>query len=190
MTVNCGALQGMTDASCTGPALERKVRQSLHRHIRVGVDEMGRLLAAPSGVAFFLIAFCSSALARTCEDCGSSNVARLDVTSAVDTATSFVIATVRKLRPAYDVQIVEGESFDESLSVAEYAAAYDARDGQLSTELPGFRHRYEWQLTYRDDVAANIAQSSRSARRAGTDVTLDDSWVFGLRFELDYGWKR
>jgi hypothetical protein len=151
---------------------------------------MGRFSAAPFGAAFFLTAFCSSALAQACEDCESRNIARLDVTSAVDTAVSFVVASVRKLRPSYDVEIVEGDAVGKPRTVAEYAAAYDARDGQPNMELPGFRHRYEWQLTYRDDVTQPVAQPSQSARLFGTDVTLDDSWVFGLRFELEYGWKR
>lgn len=151
---------------------------------------MGRFSAAAYGAAFFLIAICSSPLAQACEDCEARNIASLDVTSAVDTAISFVVATVRKLKPSYDVLIVEGNDAGEPLTVAEYAAAFDARDGQASAELPGFRRRYEWQLTYRDDTAATVAQPSQSERLLGTDVTLDDSWVFGLRFELDYGWKR
>ncbi len=152
---------------------------------------MGRISAAAFGAAFFLTAICSSARAQACENCESRNAtARLDVTSAVDTAVSFVVATVRRLRPSYDVEIVEGDVVGEPLTVAEYAAAYDARDGQPNSELPGFRRRYQWQLTYRDDVTAAVAQPSQSARLFGADVTLDDSWVFGLRFELDYGWKR
>lgn len=151
---------------------------------------MERSPAAAPGAAFFLIAICSSPLAQACEGCESRKVARLDVTSAVDTAVSFVVATVRKLHPAYDVQIVEGDAVGKPLTVAEYAAGFDARDGQRSVELPGFRRRYEWQLTYRDELTENIAQPSQSEHLPGTDVTLDDSWVFGLRFELDYGWKR
>lgn len=155
---------------------------------------MGRFPAAARAAAFFLIAICSSPLAQACEDCASRDTARLDVTSAVDTAVSFVVATVRKLNPSYDVLIVEddpaADASGKSLTVAEYAAAYDARDGQRNIELPGFRHRYEWQLTYRDDGSRGVAKPSQSGPQPGTDVTLDDSWVFGLRFELDYGWKR
>lgn len=151
---------------------------------------MGRFSAAAQGAAFFLTALCVSPLALACEGCEARNTARLDVTSAVDTAISFVVATVRKLNPAYDVQIVENGALITSPTVAEYAAAYDARDGQRSAELPGFRRRYEWQLTYRDDVTEDAARPSRSEPLLGTDVTLDDSSVFGLRFELDYGWKR
>lgn len=153
---------------------------------------MGRCSAAAQGAALFLIAICSSPLAQACEDCESARVAKLDVTSAVDTAISFVVATARKLNPnpSYDVLIVEGDVPDTSPTVAEYAAAYDASDGQRSVELPGFRHRYEWQLTYRDEAAQGASKSSQSERLPNTDVTLDDSWVFGLRFELGYGWKR
>lgn len=57
-------------------------------------------------------------------------------------------------------------------------------------ELPRFRHRYEWQLTYRDDAAEDLPQLSQTENLPVANVTLDDSWVFGLRFELDYGWKR
>lgn len=156
---------------------------------------MGRFSAASRGAAIFLIAICSCPLAHACEDCEARDIGKVDVTSAVDTAISFVAAAVRKLKPSYEVSIVEGEAPPTTLTVAEYAAAFDARDGQRNVELPGFRHRYEWQLTYRDDPGggkglAGIAQPSRSERLSGTDVTLDDSWVFGLRFELDYGWKR
>lgn len=154
---------------------------------------MGRFSAASRGAAFFLILIASPLaipFAWACEDCDARDTARLDVTSAVDTAVSFVVATFRKLQPSYEVLVVEGEAPASALTVAEYAAAYDARDGQHSVELPGFRHRYEWQLTYRDDGAGSVPQSSQSESLLGTDVTLDDSWVFGLRFELDYGWKR
>lgn len=151
---------------------------------------MGHFLAAARVAAFFIVAICSCAPALACEDCEPRNTARLDVTSAVDAAISFVVATVRKLHPTYDVQIVEGDAVGEPLTVAEYAAAYDARDGQLQAELPGFQHRYEWQLTYRDDGMKDGARASQIQRPPGTDVRLDDSSVVGLRFELDYGWKR
>lgn len=153
---------------------------------------MGRCSAAPRGAATFLIAICCSPLAQACEDCESRKLAALDVTGAVDTAISFVVATARRLSPSYQVLIVEDQAPPATLTVAEYAAAFDARDGQRSVELPGFRHRSQWQLTYRDDEAEAepASQPSRSEHLPGTDVTLDDSWVFGLRFELDYGWKR
>lgn len=151
---------------------------------------MGHFPAAARAAAFFIVAICFCASAWACEDCEPRNTARLDVTSAVDAAVSFVVATVRKLHPTYDVQIVEGEAVGAPLTVAEYAADYDARDGQLNPELPGFQHRYEWQLTYRDEGMKNGGRAPHFQRQPGTDVTLDDSWVFGLRFELDYGWKR
>ncbi|WP_380599745.1 hypothetical protein [Steroidobacter flavus] len=115
---------------------------------------------------------------------------RVDVTAAVDAATSFVIKALRSLYPSYKVSVVEGDAVDATPTVAEYAAAYDARDGQANVELPGFRHRYAWQLTYRDRDPAALLQPEPGERLHGTDVTLDDSWVLGLRFELDYGWKR
>lgn len=151
---------------------------------------MGRLPAVAFGAAFFLIAICCSPVARACENCDSRKAARLDVTGAVDSAISFVVTTMRKLRPSYEVLIVAGDAAAPLPTVAEYAAAYDGRDGQPSVELPGFKHRYQWQLTYRDELAELAAETSESERLLGTDVTLDDSWVFGLRFELDYGWKR
>ena len=83
---------------------------------------MGRFSAAAYGAAFFLIAICVSPLALAGEDCESRNSARLDVTSAVDTAISFVVTTVRKLKPSYDVQIVE----------ALYESARTGRPVQLS----------------------------------------------------------
>ncbi|WP_129776946.1 hypothetical protein [Peristeroidobacter soli] len=112
------------------------------------------------------------------------------MTAAVDAATSFVIKTLRSLYPSYKVSVVEGDAVEAMPTVAEYAASYDARDGESNEELPGFRHRYAWQLTYRDKDPAALLQPEPGGRFHGTDVTLDDSRVFGLRFELDYGWKR
>jgi hypothetical protein len=155
---------------------------------------MGRWSAVASGAAFFLIAMFSGPLAaQTCEDCAARKVVRLDVTAAVDTAISLVATTLRKLRPSYEVTIVEADAPqvpEPTLTVAEYAAAYDAGDGQIQAELPGLQHRYAWELTYRDDGVDHASQLSKFARFRDTDVTLDDTWVFGLRFEWDYGWKR
>jgi hypothetical protein len=114
-------------------------------------------------------------------------VGRVDVTAAVDAATSFVAKKLRSLYPSYEVAIVEGDTVDK-MTVAEYAAAYGLHDGQRSAELPGFRHRYAWQLTYRDQQPPTVKETTPAER--GTDVTLDDSRVIGLRFEFDYGWKR
>lgn len=155
---------------------------------------MGRLSAAAYGAAFFLIAVYSSPLAaQACEDCAARKVARLDVTAAVDTAISFVVTAMRKLKPSYEVTVVEGEEPaaepEATLSVAEYAASPDAGDDQAGAELPGFQSRTAWELTYRDDGVDHASQLSKFARVRDTDVTLDDSWVFGLRFELDCGWK-
>ena len=155
---------------------------------------MDRFSAAAQVAAFFLVALMASPLARACEGCERTSqqkpTGRVDVTAAVDAATSFVIKALRSLYPSYKVSIVEGEAVDTTPTVAEYAATYDARDGQSSVELPGFRHRYAWQLTYRDEPPTALLQPAPAERVQGTDVTLDDSYVLGLRFELDYGWKR
>ena len=158
---------------------------------------MGRFSAASQVAAFFLIAICSP-LAQACETCDrapaapikptSRNLARLDVTAAVDTATSFVIKAWRSLNPSYDVLIVEGDAPEAPLTEAEYAAAaYADSDAPRKLELPGFRHRYSWELTYRDE---GLESAQPSGPAPGTEVTLDDSRVLGLRFELAYGWKR
>nr|WP_298719650.1 hypothetical protein [uncultured Steroidobacter sp.] len=155
---------------------------------------MDRFWAAVQVAAFFVLVLSISPRAQACEDCervpADKPTGRVDVTAAVDAATSFVIKTLRGLYPSYDVSIAEGEELDTTPTVAEYAAAYDARDGQSSAELPGFQHRYAWQLTYRDEQPAASSQPMPAERNPGTDVTLDDSSVIGLRFELDYGWKR
>jgi hypothetical protein len=159
---------------------------------------MDRFPAATQVAAFFLFALMVCPLARACEDCERTSqekpTGRVDVTAAVDAATSFVVKALRSLYPSYKVSIVEGEALDASPIVTEYAAAYDARghsnDDAGNIELPGFRHRYAWQLTYRDEAPAALLQPTPAERVQGTDVTLDDSYVLGLRFELDYGWKR
>jgi hypothetical protein len=156
---------------------------------------MDRFSAAAQVAAFFLLIASPLALAQRCEDCERVShdppvTGSVDVTAAVDAATSFVIKALRSLHPAYKVSIVEGDAIDAAPTVAEYAAAYDARDGRSKDELPGFRHRYAWQLTYRDQDPAALSQLEPGERSHGTDVKLDDSWVLGLRFELDYGWKR
>lgn len=154
---------------------------------------MDRFSAAAQVAAFFLLI--ASPLAQACEDCEPVSrdrqpTGRVDVTAAVDAASAFVIKALRSLYPAYKVSIAEGDAADSALTVAEYAAAYDARDGQPNVELPGFRRRYAWQLTYRDEDPSVLLQPTPADRIHGTDVTLDDSWVLGLRFELDYGWQR
>lgn len=160
---------------------------------------MDRFSAAAQVAAFFLFALMVSPLARACEDCERTSqekpTGRVDVTAAVDAATTFVVKALRSLYPSYKVSIVEGEAVDTTPTVAEYAATYDARDGYstddgANVELPGFRHRYAWQLTYRDEAPTALLNPTPAERVQGTDVTLDDSYVLGLRFELDYGWKR
>ncbi|MBM0107242.1 hypothetical protein JM946_21100 [Steroidobacter sp. S1-65] len=156
---------------------------------------MGRISAAAQGAAFFLIAIVSSP-AQACENCQRApatapKTVRLDVTAAVDTATSFVIKTLRTLKPSYQVFVVEGDELEAPPTVAEYAAYYHEQEDdsgrQRSDELPGFQHRSAWELTYRDE-GLEVARPFEPM--PGTDVTLDDSWVLGLRFELAYGWKR
>lgn len=153
--------------------------------------------AAAQVAAIFLIALVISPLAQAaCEDCERASqekpTGRVDVTAAVDAAASFVAKAVRSLRPSYKVSITEGEAVDPSPTVAEYAAAYDARDGQRKAELPGFQHRSAWQLTYRDETPLGMSQPTQVEleRVHGTDTTLDDSSVVGMRFEFDFGWKR
>lgn len=152
---------------------------------------MGRFSAAACAAAFFTIPIGSDALAQACQDCAAREVARLDVTAAVDAAVAFVVATMRNLTPAYRVTIVEGvPAAPEPLPhVPGYAATFAGDKSHSGVELPEFQRRYAWQLTYRDQGLDAVSQSSRE-RASGTDVALDDSWVFGLRFELDYGWKR
>jgi hypothetical protein len=155
---------------------------------------MDRFSAATQVAAFFLVALMLSPLAQACEDCErvpqEKPTGRVDVTAAVAAASSFVVKALRSLYPSYKVSIVEADAVDATPTVAEYAAAYDARDGQSSVELPGFRHRYAWQLTYRDEDPLALLQPTPAERVQATDVTLDDSWVLGLRLELNYGWKR
>ena len=154
---------------------------------------MDRFWAAAQVAAFFLVVLSISPLAQACEDCervsDGKPTGRVDVTAAVDAAGAFVIKTLRGLYPSYHVSVVEGGGVD-SMTVAEYAAAYGIHDGQSRAELPDFRHRYAWQLTYRDEQPAAVSQPTPAERAHGTDVTLDDSRVIGLRFEFDYGWKR
>ena len=154
---------------------------------------MDRFSAAAQVAAFFLLV--ASPLAQACEDCEPAShdrqpTGRVDVTAAVDAASSFVIKALRSLYPTYKVSIAEGDAAETTPTVAEYAAAYDARDGQANVDLPGFQSRYAWQLTYRDDDSSVLLQPAPAERIHGMDVTLDDSRVLGLRFELDYGWKR
>lgn len=152
---------------------------------------MDRFSAAAQVAAFFLLIASPLAHAQRCEGCERGDppvTGRVDVTAAVDAATSFVVNAVRSLHPSYKVSIAEGDAVEATPTVAEYAAAYAARDGHPNDELPGFTHRYAWQLTYRDKDPTALLQLDPGAR--GTDVTLDDSRVLGLRFELDYGWKR
>ena len=181
---------------------------------------MGRFWAATRVVALFLIGICSSPLARACETCervplapeNPSNVprhlGRLDVTLAVDTATSFVIETVRGWRWLGRWGVSRGEvdiaqvgadadavadisnGSDVIASARDYVATYDGVEPQQPVHLPSFRREHKWALTYRSDAADAISQPAQSDRFPGMNTTLDDSVVVGLRFESDFGWTR
>lgn len=187
---------------------------------------MGRFWAATRVVALFLISICSSPLAQACEACervplalekpADRHIGRLDVTTAVDTATSFVIDKVRgwrwfsrlgvargevdiiqqelgtEIEPDAVADIYNGSDViaDAQLNVADYVAAYDAGDTQQPVRMPNFRREHKWTLTYRSDAADAISQPAQSDRFPGMNTTLDDSVVVGLRFEWEYGWTR
>jgi hypothetical protein len=186
---------------------------------------MGRFWAATRVVALFLIALFvvavgGSPLAHACEACervplaaeNSSDVprhvGRLDVTGAVDTATSFVVERVRAWRwrsrwgvargqvdiaqldggPAAVADISNGS--DVIATAGDYVAAYDALEPQQPMRMPSFRREHSWALTYRSDAVEAISHPAQSDRFSGMNTTLDDSVVVGLRFEWDYGWTR
>lgn len=122
---------------------------------------MGRFRAVAQVAAFFLVTSCLSPLAQA---------QAIDVTAAVERASSFVV---------------------DASTVAEYVAAYTAGEPTGEVEMPGFRRKYLWQFTYRSDAPdAMSAEPAQSERFPGMNTTLDDSWVVGLRFEMDYGWTR
>lgn len=187
---------------------------------------MGRVRAATRVAAFFIVAACSSPLAHACETCERfplapenpqlpsvpRNIGRLDVTAAVDTATSFVIEALRGLRlfprsgvrrgeveivqqplgdrPASDVVADISNGSDVTLLDVDDAEAYIAGDPSPRARMPNFRREHKWALTYRSDAVDAISQPAYSDRFPGMNTTLDDSIVVGLRFELDYGWTR
>lgn len=187
---------------------------------------MGRFWAATRVVALFLSA-CSliavgwSPLAYACEACervplapeNASDVprtlGRVDVTAAVDTASSFIVEkTVRgwrwisrwgvtrtqvditQLDFAPDAVADISNGSDVIASAADYVAAYDAGETPQSVRMPSFKREHKWALTYRSDAADAISQPAQSDRFPGMNTTLDDSVVVGLRFEWDYGWTR
>jgi hypothetical protein len=168
-------------------------------------------------VALFLIAACGSPLAHACESCERVRLApenpadaprqlgRLDVTVAVDTATSFVIETVRGWPWFTRWGVAKGEVDIEQVGadpaavadisngsdvIVDYVAAYDVSEPQQSLRMPSFRGEHKWALTYRSDADDAISQPAQSDRFPGMNTTLDDSVVVGLRFEWDYGWTR
>lgn len=181
---------------------------------------MGRFWAATRVVALFLTGICASPLVRACETCervplapenlsdAPRRLGRLDVTTAVDTATSFVIETVRGwrwlgrwgvARGEVDIAQVGAEAdavadisngSDVITTAIDYVATYDGLDPQQPVRLPSFRREHKWALTYRSDAADAISQPAQSDRFPSMNTTLDDSVVVGLRFEADFGWTR
>lgn len=205
---------------------------------------MGRFWAATRVAALFLAtlfvialfpaARASSPLAHACEACERvplatenprrsdvpRNLGRLDVTVAVDTATSFVIETVRGWRlfsrfggargevsvaqqglstefgssAVADISdgngVITPDEWGERLNAADYVAAYDADDTQPPARLPNFRREHRWAFTYRSDAAEAICEPAQADRFPGMNTTLDDSVVIGLHFEVEYGWTR
>ena len=181
---------------------------------------MGRFWAATRVVALFLTGICASPLVHACEACERvplepekpadvpRRLGRLDVTTAVDTATSFVIETVRGwrwfsrwgvARGEVDIAQVGAEAdavadisngSDVIATAIDYVATYDGLDPQQPVRLPSFRREHKWALTYRSDAADAISQPAQSDRFPGMNTTLDDSVVVGLRFEADFGWTR
>ena len=186
---------------------------------------MGRFWAATRVVALFLIALFviavgGSPIAHACEECERvplapespanvpRNLGRLDVTTAVDTATSFVIKTVRSWRWFGRWGLARGEvdiaqlgaaadpvadisnGSDVIATASDYVATYDGVESQQPVRLPSFRREHKWALTYRSDAADAISQPAQSDRFPGMNTTLDDSVVVGLRFESDFGWTR
>ena len=185
---------------------------------------MGRFWAATRVVALFLIALSiavgASPVAHACEACERVPLApehradvprtngRVDVTAAVDTATSFIVDQTlrgwrwlshRGTRAAVEITQLDAESHpvadisngsDVMTAVADYVAAYDTAEPQPEVRMPSFRREHKWALTYRSDAADAISQPAQSDRFPGMNTTLDDSVVVGLRFEWDYGWTR
>jgi hypothetical protein len=141
---------------------------------------------------------------------GRRQVGSLDVTAAVDSATAVVVDALRGLgrfarlrAPVGEVDVAQfnelheldaGDPLAEELTLAEFSAAYDMNyySGQPDAEMPALKHETTWQLTYRSDVpdGSTPRPDLQLDRYPGMNITLDDSWVVGLRFEVDYGWAR
>lgn len=184
---------------------------------------MGRFWAATRVVALFLsallIAMGSSPVAYACEACERvplspapaaetpRKIGRIDVTNAVDSATSFIVdKTVHgwrwlsrwgARRTEVDITQLDADPVadisngsDVIATSADYLTAYDAVDPQQPVRMPSFRREHKWALTYRSDAVDAIAEPAQSDRFPGMNTTLDDSVVVGLRFEWDYGWTR
>jgi hypothetical protein len=181
---------------------------------------MGRFWAATRVVALFLMTVCCGPLAQACETCervplavenpsdAPRHLGRVDVTAAIDGASSFIVdktvrgwrwfarwgvarghVNVAQLDAEHDVADSSNGS-DVIASRADYLAAHESGDARQALRMPGFRREHKWALTYRSDAADAISQPAQSDRFPGMNTTLDDSVVVGLRFEWDYGWTR
>jgi len=134
------------------------------------------------------------------------NVGRLDVTAAVDSAAYFVIETLRSLHLFSRFGLAPGQVdvtqqplqglvvADDAVTrtINDYVISYADHEQQRQADMPDFRRKYAWQLTYRSDAPGGLAPASdvQLDRFPGMNITLDDAWVVGLRFEMDYGWTR
>src|SRR5690349_6756833 len=148
-----------------------------HRYMtstRVGVGEMECFRAVAQVAAFFLIVGGSvpSALAQSCDSCERSsegspqlphswrNVGQVDVTAAVDTATSFIADAVRRLHLFAFSRLAPGQvdiaqqplgadiaTYNDVIAAdvetmtsmaADYVASYGVHEPR--GELPDFKH--------------------------------------------------
>jgi hypothetical protein len=136
-------------------------------------------------------------------------IGRIDVTSAVDSATSFIVdktvhgwrwlshwglrrseVDITQLDVEADAVADISNGSDVIATTADYLTAYDTVDPQQPVRMPSFRREHKWALTYRSDAVEAISEPAASDRFPGMNTTLDDSVVVGLRFEWDYGWTR
>ena len=144
------------------------------------------------------------------------NIGRVDVTAAVDSTASFVMDALRRLRLFSHFGVAPGQvdvmqqplgaqdsvftntadaddGSDMARMMSEYVTSYTTPHSDVhEIEMPDFRHKYAWQLTYRSDAPGGLAPQpdTHLDRFPGMNVTLDDAVVVGLRFEMDYGWTR
>jgi hypothetical protein len=178
---------------------------------------MGRFRAAAQVAAFFLIGMGGSPLAYGGDGAvvpvdslhavdGRQQIGSLNVTAAVDSATALILKALRGLgsfarrpgAPPGEVDVLEVSALDPDrpFTLAEVSAAYDTGydyDGaQTGAKMPALKREYSWHLTYRSNVPDGLTPRPdlQLDRYPGMNITLDDSSVVGLRWELDYGWAR